>query len=65
MFIVEKVLLNKTRIIRYTQWCTRGGGGQGRNLPPPFGTQKQHNFADITQFVTLCHIYFSRNNHLS
>ena len=27
--------------------------------------KKQRNFADITQFLTLCYIYFSQNNHLS
>ena len=32
---------------------------------PLLELKKQLNFIDIMQFVTLCHIYFSLNNHIS
>ena len=33
----------------------RGGSGVE---PPLLELKKQHNFVDVTQFVTLCYIYF-------
>ena len=41
------------------------GGGFGSRTPPLELKKQQHNFVDITQFVILCHIYFSLNNYLS
>ena len=39
-------------------------GGSGV-VTPLLGLKKQHGFVDTSQFVTLCRIYFSLNNHLS
>ena len=66
--LLQAKLLNYISVasIHQTRGAPKGGGrGVWRSNLHLLKLKKQHNFVDITQFVTPCHIYFLLNNHLS